>query len=173
VVGEDGEGRPRTEVLELSRPDPEGRAAELAAAGVSLLVCGGISRRQEAAVRAVGLEVISQVCGPVNEVLGAALSGRLGEPTYLMPGCRGRGGRFRAGGRRGWRNLKGGVTMPRGDGTGPEGKGPLTGRGAGGCAGAPGARPGAPRPGQGRGGGRGGGRGMGQGLGRGAGRRAR
>ena len=33
--------------------------------------------------------------------------------------------------------LKGGEGMPRGDGTGPSGMGPLTGRGAGYCAGYP------------------------------------
>lgn len=50
--------------------------------------------------------------------------------------------------------------MPRGDGTGPEGMGPMTGRGAGFCEGndVPGFR--SPRPG----------RGLGRGFGRGAGR---
>ena len=65
--------------------------------------------------------------------------------------------------------------MPRGDRTGPEGRGSMTGRGAGYCAGneAPGYANPTGRLGMGRGqsmgGGRGGGRGAGRGMGRGAG----
>ena len=57
--------------------------------------------------------------------------------------------------------------MPLGDGTGPEGLGPMTGRGAGYCAGSnsPGYVNNAPRRGQGRG------RGLGCGRGRNVGRR--
>lgn len=59
--------------------------------------------------------------------------------------------------------------MPRGDGTGPSGQGPMTGRGAGWCSGsdAPGYASAPADQGQGRGGG---GRGRGQGRGRGPGR---
>ena len=58
--------------------------------------------------------------------------------------------------------------MPAGDGTGPRGMGPMTGRAAGYCAGYPTAGYMSPAPGQGYGGsGRGGGRGMGRGGGRG------
>ena len=63
--------------------------------------------------------------------------------------------------------------MPRGDRTGPEGRGPLTGRRAGYCAGydVPGyANDTVPPMGMGRGYGRGGGRGRGRGGGRGGGR---
>ncbi len=61
--------------------------------------------------------------------------------------------------------------MPRGDGTGPEGKGPMTGRGLGNCSSdnAAGNVPVGGR-GLGRGLGRGAGRGAGRGLGRGLGR---
>ena len=52
--------------------------------------------------------------------------------------------------------------MPRGDGTGPIGRGPMTGRGAGFCAGYTG--PGYANPGFGRGLGRGWGRGYGRGY---------
>jgi len=60
--------------------------------------------------------------------------------------------------------------MPRGDRTGPEGVGAMTGRGAGFCAGYN--NPGYMNPGFGRGRGLGRGRGMGRGFGRGFGRRA-
>jgi len=55
--------------------------------------------------------------------------------------------------------------MPRGDGTGPMGMGPMTGRGAGYCAGF--GMPGYMNPGSGRGYGRGVGRVFGPGFGRG------
>ena len=55
--------------------------------------------------------------------------------------------------------------MPGGDGTGPMGQGPMTGRGAGYCAGNN--MPGFAAPGWGRGFGRGRGRGYGRGFGRG------
>ncbi|MBN1152457.1 MAG: DUF5320 domain-containing protein [Dehalococcoidia bacterium] len=58
--------------------------------------------------------------------------------------------------------------MPRGDGTGPMGMGPMTGRGAGYCSGA--GAPGFMNPSPGWGYGRGYGRGFGLGLGRGGGR---
>jgi len=57
---------------------------------------------------------------------------------------------------------QGGIKMPRGDGTGPEGLGPMTGRAAGYCAGYD--RPGFTNPG-GRGLARGWGRGLGRGIG--------
>jgi len=53
--------------------------------------------------------------------------------------------------------------MPRGDGTGPMGQGPMTGRGLGYCAGYP--QPGFMHPSFGRGFGRGWGRGFGRGRG--------
>ena len=53
--------------------------------------------------------------------------------------------------------------MPRGDGTGPMGFGPMTGRAAGYCVGSP--APGYMNPGPGRGFGMGGGRGRGRGMG--------
>jgi hypothetical protein len=54
--------------------------------------------------------------------------------------------------------------MPRGDGTGPEGQGPMTGRGMGRCGGDTDRRPNSRRPGRGAGRGQGGGqaRGLGQ-----------
>lgn len=60
--------------------------------------------------------------------------------------------------------------MPAGDGTGPMGAGPMTGRAAGYCAGFPYPGYANPMPGRGGGWGRGMGRGMGRGFGRGWGR---
>lgn len=87
--------------IELGSEDAPQRAALLAAAGVEVLVCGAISRVVEASVRAAGIEVISQICGDVEEVSKAYADGRLGYRRYVMPGCY--GGRWHSRGYRGGR----------------------------------------------------------------------
>ena len=72
-----------------------GRATRLARLGVEVLICGAISRPLEQALGSAGIDVIAHVCGDVDEVLRASLSGRLAGRAFLMPGCRG--------GRHGWR----------------------------------------------------------------------
>jgi predicted Fe-Mo cluster-binding NifX family protein len=127
------------------------RASRLAALGVETLVCGAISRATREAVVSLGVRVVSFVSGDRDEVVRAWLEGDLERPAFTMPGC---------GGSR-WRredaSARKGEVMPRQDGTGPMGKGPMTGRGAGLCTGA------------GTGAGRGFGRGLGRGPGLGAG----
>jgi predicted Fe-Mo cluster-binding NifX family protein len=86
----------------LGTEDPQQRAALLAAASIEVLVCGAISRPVEAAVKATGIEVISQVCGGIDQVINAYVSGRLGQRYFVMPGCYGR--RCRRGGHRGGRD---------------------------------------------------------------------
>jgi predicted Fe-Mo cluster-binding NifX family protein len=93
------------------------RAAHLAALGVDTLVCGAISRVQEALVEAYGLAVVPFVNGELREVVDAWRTGTLGRPAFSMPGCGGgRGRRFRGG--RGWgRGARG-----RGGAGGPGGR---------------------------------------------------
>ncbi len=81
----------------LHHPDP---AASMTRLGVSVLVCGAISRPLQARLRAAGVEVIAEVCGPVKIVLRAYLDGTLDEQKFAMPGCRRRRGEA---GRRSWR----------------------------------------------------------------------
>ncbi|MFC1597717.1 NifB/NifX family molybdenum-iron cluster-binding protein [Planctomycetota bacterium] len=79
------------------------RAERLAYLGVNVLICGAISEPLEQMVAALGVTVIPHTCGPVEEVLGAFLSGQLAEKAFLMPGCgrrRGSRGRKRRGRRR-------------------------------------------------------------------------
>lgn len=87
--------------MDLTCEDFGFRAAQLSQAGVNVLICGAISRPLELAVSAMGIEVISQICGTVNEVFAAFKEGRLLQGGFLMPGCGGRQYRFR--GRRGGR----------------------------------------------------------------------
>lgn len=79
------------EVGRESRGLPEGgsfeRARQVAALGAEVLICGAISCGLERSLRSAGVRVIGQVCGPVEEVLDAFVSGRLTKGAYRMPGC--------------------------------------------------------------------------------------
>jgi predicted Fe-Mo cluster-binding NifX family protein len=113
VVDTEGRNVVRESEASLEDKAPAVRAARLAALGIDALVCGAISRPQEALIQAYGLTVVPFVTGDLREVVDAWGAGRLGSEAFAMPGCRGgRGRRFR-GGRRwgcagGWRG--GGAT---------------------------------------------------------------
>ncbi len=73
------------------------RSRLLCSAGVEVLLCGAISWPFELAVTSAGIVLISQICGNLDAVVSAYISGRLGH--FRMPGCRGhRGGGGRGGG---------------------------------------------------------------------------
>lgn len=73
-----------------------GRVQEIQATEIDVLICGALSRPLEAALAAAGIHVLAQICGDVEGVLQAYLTGRLTERAFLMPGCCGRR-RHRAG----------------------------------------------------------------------------
>jgi predicted Fe-Mo cluster-binding NifX family protein len=91
----------------LVEPTPAARAACLARLGIDALVCGAISRPQEALIQAYGVRVVAFVSGGLREVVEAWRARTLGRESFAMPGCGGgRGRRFR-GGRR-WGRESGG-----------------------------------------------------------------
>jgi predicted Fe-Mo cluster-binding NifX family protein len=83
---EDGREIHRTERA-LEEDELGCRARRVAELGVDLLICGAISRPLEAMLLSAGVEVIPQICGPVEEVLTAFRMGKLSEETYVMPGA--------------------------------------------------------------------------------------
>ncbi len=83
------------EVLEES--ELAARARRVAELGVGVLICGAISRPLEAMLLSAGVEVISQTCGPVEDVLRTFVSGQLSEQAFVIPGCCGHRRRFRGG----------------------------------------------------------------------------
>ncbi len=87
------------EDLVCTGTNPQGRAASLSQAGVQVLICGAVSRQQELAIAAAGIEVIPRICGEIEQVLAAYRDGCLGQDGFMMPGCCGR--RRRCRGRRG------------------------------------------------------------------------
>jgi predicted Fe-Mo cluster-binding NifX family protein len=67
------------------------RAAQLKEMGISVLICGAISRPHEAAITAAGMMVHPFVRGDVQEIIGAYENGQLHTAAYSLPGCQGRG----------------------------------------------------------------------------------
>jgi predicted Fe-Mo cluster-binding NifX family protein len=116
VVDTEGDHVVRESEEPLEDETPPVRAARLAALGVDALVCGAISRPQEALLQAYGLMVVPFVTGEVREVVEAWRAGRLAGEAFTMPGCDGRrGGPFRGGHGWGWRarRLRGGARRRR------------------------------------------------------------
>lgn len=62
------------------------RATRVTQLGVDVLICGAISVPLEEMLASAGVRVIPYVCGPVEDVLGAFVSGRLADGAFLMPG---------------------------------------------------------------------------------------
>jgi predicted Fe-Mo cluster-binding NifX family protein len=98
----DGQEQTRENVA-IQATHPQARASSLSEHGVTVLICGAISQPLEIAISTWGIEVISQTCGDIEQVLAAFLGGQLSQEAFLMPGCCGRRRRLKAGRRRGGR----------------------------------------------------------------------
>jgi len=91
--------------LEVTLPgtDLVGRATRLLDVGVNTVICGAISKGLETMLLGVGIEVIAQVCGNVEDILQAFQTGMLEQDRFALPGCtrrrhrRHRGGQCRRG----------------------------------------------------------------------------
>jgi predicted Fe-Mo cluster-binding NifX family protein len=98
-------GVTRREEVSLSR-EGMGKVEELVGLGVEVLICGAISQSLAMMVGRSGIRVMSNICGPVEDVAGAFIEERLEGPYFLMPGCCGRRRRYR-GCYRDWRGKEG------------------------------------------------------------------
>lgn len=56
---------------------------------VTTLICGALSRELLLYAEGLGLHVVHGVAGEIGQVVEAYGSGRLNEPDFWMPGCRG------------------------------------------------------------------------------------
>lgn len=104
----------------LSNAHPAVKAQQLAEMGVTLLVCGAISRTVEQIVAAYGIELICFVHGELSTVVDAWQHGTLGEKSFCMPGraaCR-RGGRQWGSSNQAGRNMMNRSTTAEGQGRG-------------------------------------------------------
>ena len=68
---------------QLSAPQ---RLDVLRHAGVSTVICGGISDVFHSMIKSAGIRPITGIAGEVEEVLAAFLAGRLDQPYFYMPG---------------------------------------------------------------------------------------
>lgn len=91
IVEKDSDGLCKRSSARLNSAGGPGRAAQLREMGISVLICGAISRPQEAAIIAAGIMVHPFVRGAVEEIIDAYESGRLHTAAFALPGCRGRG----------------------------------------------------------------------------------
>ena len=136
----------REDVETYACDNPVKRVVRLRELRVQTLICGAISQHFREMLTASGMNVIAFTAGNIEDVLRAYLAGALPQPALSMPGCgcpKRRSGhpanqapmnagqhKFRS--NNASQKGKGTIIMPRGDGTGPDGNGPLGGRGCGG-----------------------------------------
>jgi len=75
------------------------RAQRLRSLGTNVLICGAVSRPLMYMLTASGIKVLPYVTGRVDEVLQAYITGRLGQPQFILPG-------FWPGARKGFRGWR-------------------------------------------------------------------
>ncbi len=82
--------------VRLESGSPQATALSLEAQGVSVVICGAISRLLAQNLEMRGVQVIPFVSGEVEEVIQAFVKGGLDDRKFLMAGCP-------PGARRAWR----------------------------------------------------------------------
>ena len=90
IVNTDGDNEETGNELDLQGLSNAERIEALSRAGVTTLICGGITDGLHHMLLNGGINVIWGVAGSVEEVLNAYRSNRLGEETFLMPGSKSR-----------------------------------------------------------------------------------
>lgn len=69
--------------------EPSARVAEFLSIKADILLCGAISAPLQTRLTASDVQVTGFICGMVDEVLAAYLTGQLATPAFAMPGCLG------------------------------------------------------------------------------------
>jgi predicted Fe-Mo cluster-binding NifX family protein len=90
VVEKDGDGVLKRTPVRFNSADGPSRAMQLKEMEIDVLICGAISRSQEAAIAASGITVHPFLRGPVQEIIAAYESGQLHTAAFALPGCQGR-----------------------------------------------------------------------------------
>jgi len=91
VVEKDGDGVLKRTPFRLNSADGASRAMQLKEMEIDVLICGAISRPQEAAIAATGITVHPFMRGSVQEIIDGYESGQLHTEAFVLPGCHGRG----------------------------------------------------------------------------------
>ena len=79
----------------LKNSDSFNRAQHILQFDVKLVICCAISEPFEVSLQSAGVGVISNVCGPIEDVLKAFLNGTLADSDLFMPGFNNRRRRHR------------------------------------------------------------------------------
>lgn len=74
-------------VRNLSDSNPLTRVRSVVHGNADVLICGAISAPVRTAVESSGVRVVSNICGPVEDILDAFLNDTLRNGSFLMPGC--------------------------------------------------------------------------------------
>ena len=82
---------------ELSSDEPQAKLKKLQELGVSVLLCGAVSRPLAAILSATGIRLVPFLAGEVEEIVNAFAVGRLEGMCFHMPGCCGQARRHRGG----------------------------------------------------------------------------
>ena len=147
---------------------PARLAGRLAEMNVAVLICGAISEMPANILEANGIKLVPFITGDAGEIIDAYVKDVPFMTAFSMPGCRRKRHRYAGKGKRHGAHFALGkevIHMPKGDGTGPQGRGPGTGRGQGGCKPGKGSRKSGINIGQRPAGGKGRGQGRGKGAG--------
>lgn len=91
VVEKNGDGSFKRATARLNSSDGSARALQLKEMEIDVLICGAISRPQEAAIAASGIAVHPFLRGSVQDVINAYEKGLLHTAAFALPGCQGRG----------------------------------------------------------------------------------
>ena len=101
VVDLEGKEKVAEQEIRLEGNSPQATIFRLEEQGVSVVICGAISRWLSRNLEIRGIRVIPFVSGRVDEVLAAFAGGTLDDGKFLMAGCS-------PGARRAWRCRHGG-----------------------------------------------------------------
>lgn len=82
----DGENTP-SQCMTIPQDTIEKKIDFFLGEGISLIICGAISRGYEELLVASGIEVISFIAGPVDSVVDAWHQDKLVRTEFSMPGC--------------------------------------------------------------------------------------
>ena len=70
----------------LENVPPLIRASRLLRLNVQVLICGAISSSLASLVSNYGIKIIPSICGDIDEVLNAYITGSLSSPRFRLPG---------------------------------------------------------------------------------------
>jgi len=86
VVETEGEKESSRFETYLDVQDIARRCFRIQGIGVDILICGAVSRRLLEKLMALGVQIISGISGPPEDVLRAYLRGNIDDAKFLMPG---------------------------------------------------------------------------------------